>query len=315
MTALPKPVVDAMADRSMRLHHLLWHAARNGWAGMTPAEQQIFRDHGWEPPRPGLTAAGDPEMDNGSGEDFLYMHREMIADVDDILARLGDPQYPRVEGWPAVPAPDDPDYPVPPDFDIPGAPGLTGAIRNAKTDASLDQLRAWEATSTDPAVLRQVTLGQLGAFLEYGIHNRMHLRWSAEMPAYRPNEDPFTIGAQWDDARYNWLADPYSAHVNPAFWKLHGWVDARIDDWMAANDLTGPVPWSFDPPWSGPMEHGEHDHHPVAGPSLRAHALDAETFELVEPQLRAMEATVRDLRRAGVPEPPPLPVVTGLTLG
>ncbi|GHF08393.1 MULTISPECIES: Tat pathway signal protein [Streptomyces] len=259
MVPLPRPVIDAMAERAMRMHHMLWHVSRNEWADLTPAQQQEFRAHGWDPPRPALTGGADsrPELDNGSGEDFLYMHRQMIADVDAILARAADPGYPRVEGWSSIPAPGDTAYPVPPPFDVPGDPDTTRAVEDAKSTASFDRIRRWQAEYTDPSALRGMTLGQLGARIEFTIHNRMHLRWSARLPAYRPDGDPFDVDPRWDAPGYDWLADFYSSHVNPVFWKLHGWVDARIDGWMTANHRTGPVPWSFDPPWTGPMMHAD----------------------------------------------------------
>ncbi|GGW42701.1 hypothetical protein GCM10010503_18970 [Streptomyces lucensis JCM 4490] len=307
MNGFPKPVIDAMADRAMRLHHMLWHTARDSWSRATPEQQEVFRHHGWEPPRPSLTApdpvTGTPsvELENGSGEDFLFMHRQMIATVDEILAESGDPLHPRVEGWPTIPAPQDTEYPVPPPFDIPGDDDTSAVIRNAKSQESFDRIRQWEAEFTDPAKLRQTSLRRLGARIEFGIHNRMHLRWSAEMPSYRTGGDAFSVDHQWDDAAYNWLADTYSAHVNPIFWKLHGWVDARIDDWMAANQLTGPVPWSFDPPWSGPA--GGHDHHhPVALLALRARPGNAEA-DALQSRLKGMETAVEHLKHAGVTEP------------
>ncbi|MFJ1967181.1 hypothetical protein ACIO93_00755 [Streptomyces sp. NPDC087903] len=306
MNAFPKPVIDAMADRAMRLHHMLWHTARDSWAALTPEQQEVFHHHGWEPPRPSLTAP-DPltgrrsvELGNGSGEDFLFMHRQMIAAVDEILAEVGDPQHARVEGWPTVPPPEDTTYPVPPPFDISDDLETAEAIRSAKTPESFDRIRAWEAEFTEPANLRQMTLGRLGARIEFGIHNRMHLRWAARMSGYRPGGDAFSVASRWDDADYDWLADTYSAHVNPIFWKLHGWVDARIDDWMAANELTGPVPWSFDPPWSGPA--GGHDHHPVAVLALRARPGTTEA-DAAQSRLSTMETTVEHLKRAGVGEP------------
>jgi hypothetical protein len=72
------------------------------------------------------------------------------------------------------------------------------------------------------------------------------------MACWTAGGDPFDVDPRFDDPAYDWLADFYSSHVNPIFWKLHGWVDARIDDWMKANDKTGPVPWSFDPPMERP---------------------------------------------------------------
>ncbi|MEU5039903.1 hypothetical protein [Streptomyces griseorubiginosus] len=320
MNAFPKPVIDAMADRAMRLHHMLWHLTRDSWAVLTPAGKEVFTDHGWVPPRPSrgpkdpATGNRPVELDNGSGEDFLYMHRVMIAEVNHILAEVGDPQHPQVQGWVTIPAPDDPDFPVPPAYQLPGDPGGTQSLLNVKSQAAYDQIHARETQVTDPAVLRQITLGHLGAFVEFFIHNTLHMRWSSQMPEYRPGGDAFSVDPRWDDSAYNWLGDTYSSHVNPLFWKIHGWVDARIDDWMAANNLQGPVPWSFDPPWSGPEgghghDHG-HGHHPVAHLALRARPGSPEA-EALHSRLRAMEATVEDLKRVGVTEPARFPLHDG----
>ncbi|MFE7550990.1 hypothetical protein [Streptomyces gardneri] len=306
-------MIDAMAERAMRLHHMLWHTARDSWAVLTPDQRDVFRHHGWEPPRPSLTAP-DPvtgrrsvERENGSGEDFLYMHRQMIAGVDEILAEVGDPQHPRVEGWPSIPAPENTEFPVPPPFDIPDDADTADAISSTKTQASFDQIRQWEAEFTDPAKLRQMTLRNLGARVEFSIHNRLHLRWSAQMPEYRPGGDAFSVDTRWDDAAYNWLADTYSAHVNPIFWKLHGWVDARIDDWMAANNLTGSVPWSFHPPWSGPMGDHDHHHHPVVPLVRRARPGNHEA-DVLQSRVTAMETAVEHLKGVGLTEPARFPV-------
>lgn len=90
-----------------------------------------------------------------------------------------------------------------------------------------------------------MTLGELGSRMEFSIHNMMHMRWCNQFEP-RPDVDATTleqIGHEWDKISYNWLGDTYSSHVNPVFWKLHGWIDNRINDWMAANNLTGPVTW------------------------------------------------------------------------
>lgn len=304
MAALPKPVIDAMAARAMRLHHTLWHTSRNSWATLNDVQRQVFRDRGWEPPRPARKADGAVERDNGSGEDFLFMHRQMIGTVNGILAERADPGFLHVEGWPAIPAPGDIAFPVPPPFDVPGRPSLSQNIRDAKTDARFTVIRDREARFTDPAVLRTLTLRRLGADLEFGIHNTLHLRWAAQLPEYRGGSE-FNVDPRWDEPAYDWLADFYSSHVNPIFWKLHGWVDARIDDWMKANDHTGPVPWSFDPPWSGPEDHGHH----LLDLSLHARPGNAEA-EALASHTRALEATINDLKANGIPEPTPFPVTT-----
>ena len=39
------------------------------------------------------------------------------------------------------------------------------------------------------------------------------------------------IDKKWDDEKYDYLGDFHSSHVNPIFWKLHGWVDDCIEFW------------------------------------------------------------------------------------
>lgn len=94
-----------------------------------------------------------------------------------------------------------------------------------------------EKKFTDPDYLSSVTLGQLGSDIEFTIHNSMHIRWSEESKVGYMTEpklgDP--IDDIWNQPEYNWLGDEYSAHVHPIFWKLHGWVDDRINDWMRIN--------------------------------------------------------------------------------
>ncbi|MBB6553605.1 Tat pathway signal protein [Nonomuraea rubra] len=293
MATLPRQVIEAMADRAVRLHHAVWHASRDTWQRLNEAQRKVYRDHGWEPPRPSLTRDQQVEFDNGSGEDFLYMHREMIRTVNGILVGSGD----RVVGWPSIPAAGDAEFPVPPPFTVPGSEETTRQIEQAKSAATLERLGEREAQVRDPAVLRGITLGRLGAFIEFRIHNTLHLRWAAELPRYRPSGSAFDVDPQWDVPGYDWLADTYSSHVNPIFWKLHGWVDARIDDWMRANELTGPVPWSFDPPWMGP---GHHHHHTVAELALRDRSGAG-----LRSHVRDLEDTVRALRENAVPEPAP----------
>lgn len=103
---IPPKVANLMAQRGWRMHHYIWHEVRNGWLFYDDATQGQLRALGWEPPRPARRPRpnGAPEtiLDNFSGEDFLYMHREMIGTVNQILA--GDTDYPKVEGWSPIPA-------------------------------------------------------------------------------------------------------------------------------------------------------------------------------------------------------------------
>jgi len=252
---LPQPVISEMAQRRHRFHHYLWHRLRNSWPHLTERERQAVRDINpvWVPPRPALDVTRRPARDNGSGEDFLFMHRQMIALVNDILARVNDPAYPRVEGWRHVPPPGDADYPAP-EFPDSG-------LEEVKSARYFEQfISPWERRYTDPVYLRSVTLGQLGSDMEFTIHNDLHLRWAAPSPVGYRASTAFSveIDPQWDAPVYDYLGDTYASHVNPIFWKIHGWVDDRIEDWKRARSISGEIKWTGT--WVGPTAHLDEDH-------------------------------------------------------
>lgn len=274
--SLPLEVRQMMAQRAHRMHHFLWHQVRNSWTQYPPEVRQRLSELGWEPPRPARDAEGRMLLDNFSGEDFLFMHRQMIAQVDARLEQIADPAYPRVEGWPGVPGPQDPDFPVPPAWTEPDNPGFTEFIRAVKSEAfHHDNFAVWERFYRNETALRRLSLGQLGAMLEFTIHNYMHMRFAAQPAGTRPNPDPDqpqTIPSEWDRVEYDYLGDTYSSHVNPIFWKLHGWVDERIDEWTRANGVdeidwvgtwVGNMPAEIHTPIAllSALERGGHDHH------------------------------------------------------
>lgn len=239
------------------MHHYLWHEVRNGWLFYDQATQAAISALGWAPPRParrpGANNSAEVIYDNDSGEDFLYMHRQMIALVNQRLSEIADPNYPRVQGWGGVPAPTDTDYPVPPPWDS-GDADLNKALNRVKAKEYFAQFQAWEKQYEDTAWLKGRTLGELGARIEFSIHNMMHMRWCAQAAELRPDVDPQfpdDIDAKWDAPSYDWLGDTYSSHVNSVFWKLHGWVDNRIEDWRKANGVSGPIAWKGT--WVGKM--------------------------------------------------------------
>lgn len=252
---LPNQVIIEMAMRSHRIHHYLFHNVRNNWLFYDDDTKNKLRNMGWEPPRPALQedptspTRGSPILDNYSGEDFLFMHREMIKNVNEILAQVHDPQYPKVDGWEIVPRPGDLEYPVP--------PAWIDGVREVKSDQYFENVFIpWEQQYTNPDYLSTVTLGQLGAELEFSIHNAMHMWWASQPSDIRPRADPTRpdlIDTRWDDPSYNYLGDTYSSHVNPIFWKPHGWIDNRIKNWKSANGMTGDIQWTGT--WVGHM-HG-----------------------------------------------------------
>lgn len=274
-----------MSQRRQRFHHYLWHRVRNAWLRLDDSERAAIRqiDPGWVPPRPALGRTRRPLRDNDSGEDFLFMHRRMLARVNTILAQAGDPHYTRVEGWKRLPPPGDSDYPVP-EFPDSG-------LEEVKSDEYFEQYVApWERQYTDPDYLRGVTLGQLGSDLEFTIHNDLHMRWAAPSPiGYRPNTVVAAeIDAKWDAPAYSYLGDTYSSHVNPIFWKLQGWVDDRIEDWKRAHGIVGEIGWVGD--WLGPEAHDRHlDHGP--SPHARRGAATPEGEEIWD-KLRRIDGVI-----------------------
>lgn len=263
---LPKPVVYMLASRRHRLRHFLWHAVRGAWNNprLTAEVRQLIRNKGWAPPcdRAPFDAEGKLILDNFAGEDFLYMHRQMIREVNDLLAQEGEPP---LDAWPAIPRPgENPDFAVPaawtyadPNQSAADNAQMTTSLQRLKSDAYADNpIGIWETFYTSPNNLRRLSLGALGNLLEMTIHNSFHMRWASQPFGYMPSpnlEDVNAIDPKWDSVEYDYLGDTYSSHVNPFFWYLHGWADACIDKWAAANQVTD-IQWTGT--WTGKLEAG-----------------------------------------------------------
>lgn len=236
----PKEVIELMAARAHRMHHFVWHQVRSAWHRYPENIRAEITRLGWEPPRPAFYEGDVLALDNFSGEDFLYMHRQMITQVNDVLRRVGDPTYPQVEGWSSLPDAADPDFPIPPPWNSDDANFNQRLIRVKSPEFFREVMQEWEHYYLLPDNLRRLSLGQLGALIEFTIHNNMHIRWCAQPVGDRPSpapEKPDAIPVEWDDPSYDFLGDTYSSHVNPLFWYLHGWVDMCIDQWQQAQGL------------------------------------------------------------------------------
>jgi len=246
--SLPQSVIKVLASREMRHHHFLWHNVRENWNRLTPEAQQEIRDLGWEPPRPSRRYENGSTIavtDNDSGEDFLYMHRQMIIKVNKILADNNEP-YGKIQGWTKLPGPGDEEWPITEGYIIPNATGRTATVQRWKSEEFYNEtIKPMEETLTNYTNLRNMTLGEFGSRIESTLHGWYHLRYSSESPyGYRPTvvEGLPEIDTKWDDPRYDWLVDSYGSAVNPIFWMLHGWVDDRIEEWRKANGLTS-IKW------------------------------------------------------------------------
>jgi hypothetical protein len=287
------PAREMLASRHHRLHHFVWHGLRNGWASdqaIPPSAKKRITQLGWAPPRPVLSAGGDPLFGNGSGEDFLFMHRQMIIEVNNTLKEAGAAA---IDPWGTIPGPEpvvvepEPNSPklgppgnpngisVPTDW-TPDDPALLQRLASLKSaEFYWSRMRWWDRQFKDPAYLSTLSLGELGTLLEWTVHNDMHMRW-ASVPRNPDTKeiaerDAADIRPLWDNPDYDHLGEQYSSHVNPVFWRLHGWVDRRIEDWFEAHHQAHPgevkratvmdTPWfrpgkwvQCDMPWSGKMD-------------------------------------------------------------
>ena len=235
VTPEQQEVINAVIGaRFHRLHHAFWHATRGG---LEPSEMtRMVNAFGgtWTEVHP---LCPQPQADSAApgynpvGEDFLFMHRQMIEMLRAGFVSLG---LPCVTGWQHVPATEE--WPLPDD-----------SREGAKSAEALQQFQGWDGAFQNVAWLKSVSLSQLGWALEFSLHNNLHMRYATDQPptgfngvtetggAPLPYDGKYPVDWIYDDPHYNWLADPYGAAVNPVFWKIHGYVDHLIDLWLGAH--------------------------------------------------------------------------------
>lgn len=291
--ALIPDAIDMMASRGHRLQHAVWHTVRTQWHKLSADDNAVkeIDARGWWPKRPPFLAAGGLNLENGAGEDFLYMHRRMILMSQEVYANAG---VSAPAGWTALPSAAVPQtayrematsgaktFEFDPDASgdmVPPPAQDDDADRMVKSPAFLNGvMRPLSVLFQSPRFLSAMTLGQLGNLLEFTIHGWIHVRWTHTL--YDPEtggaivrNSLFDIDPKWDDPSNDDLGDFYSSHVHPTFWRLHGWIDDRINDWATANaDRITPitvagVPWfkmdgqlvRVSDPFSWPSHHPHH---------------------------------------------------------
>lgn len=280
---------DWVIGAEHRLFHQLWHATRDQWHKLPVEKHNALRGLGWQPGPRGRErdARGPRKHRNGSGIDFLFMHRHMLMHA----RTLQD-----LPSWQRFPLPqpsvefdragfaryhDNHDgHRVPPSWQAPEDEAYgqwVAAIKAQETFCS--NFQVWESQYQDPQYLSKLSLGAFGSELEMNLHDWLHMCWasvprdpinSAPVPFAR---DPADFAARWFERENDFLGDPFSSHVNPVFWAFHGWIDDRIDDWFRAHERYHPgqvrrqqvngVAWfapgrwvEVDDPWLGPDTHG-----------------------------------------------------------
>lgn len=244
-----KSLRSVMAARDLRLGHFLWHETRDWWLRLPPNQRTRFATkYGWVPPRPARDERGQPIWGSGTGIDFLGAHRAMLQEARVIVAVTGEPP---LLGWDSLPSASDTRHRVDRGVSFPSS------LFPGKDDRTWTQLVEETEELLTPGRLKDITLDELGTTIEFGIHNAMHERWGGLSSDGRLRSRMAVlsdqIDSQWDNEQYDTLLDAYSAHVNPLFWMIHGWVDRCIVRWEAANRERA----ALSSAWLGPMaDHG-----------------------------------------------------------
>jgi hypothetical protein len=319
---LPGPVLQKFGSKHHRLHHLLWHFARNRWDGLKLDQQEKIAKLGWQPPRPNQVpvrgTVAERERDNGAGEDFLYMHRRMLVELRKLLA---EHHLPEIKGWTDIPPPsrssDNADgFAVPPAWSRPQEETFALIKSN---EYALTRLEHLARRFKDPAYLKTLTLDQLGAKIEWLIHNQLHTRWSslpldpANLQPLPEGRDRFDVSDKWvqpftgPDGRATYhddLFDEFASHMHPVFWRLHGWIDDRVEDWAKAHEGevtrkdVGGVPWfetgrwvKVKEPWVSGADHHvmEQVLHIISGRPPAPHTHEAAAATSVTPVQRMLQ--------------------------
>lgn len=204
-----------LASESHRDWHFNWHWIRWKWAApeTTDSQRRKWIAEGWVKDQDSMKAHQlETVQDNVSGEDFFFMHREMIKMVQ---AKLVMSNLPCISGWQTLP--DQVDESV-------------YRVRDTgpKAQKKLLMLKDVERELRDPARLRQLSLAEFGRIVEKRLHGDLHQLWD--------NGDPCADQADKNQERCDGLLESRSGQVNPHFWKLHGLIDNMLEDWLKAHD-------------------------------------------------------------------------------
>lgn len=211
-----------LASESHRRWHYQWHRSFKEPNAPSSAEQAIWKKAGL------LKAHETPEafqkrLADHPGESFFFMHRHMIKMLQVELTALG---LPCVSPWEQAPTdPQDPIWPQPRFADV------VDELDLEMIEAEFRHVREWSAKFSDPKFLRGVSLNSLGIQMQSSLHIILHTVYGNRPSDLAKNcqGDEF-LSRDCDD-----MGSDASSHVNPYFWKLHGYIDSFVGKWLAAN--------------------------------------------------------------------------------
>lgn len=242
---VPELTVDVEDLSSLR--EQIWNTLRLQWNSpqMTQAARSRLRGLGWGLDDPPFHPDGSLDLSNGAGEDFLYRLRQQLRQLE------------FSDGWKELPAPGVAQYVYRQGRDEQGlkiytlapeecgcmVPPGKGFLKSAR--GFTDHIAPLAANLRNPRVLAQLTLGAYGNLLEFTLRNYLLLRWASL--------------ANDEDC----LSDFSTAHRNPIYWKIAGWVDDCVELWFQAHagqvqrrgDWFEPGPWVLKAePFVGPEQ-------------------------------------------------------------
>jgi hypothetical protein len=213
-----QPMLTAYAHR---LWHKTWHD-RQGKIVLNDEDVRIARDflllHEGESREEYQTRVRE-----NRGEDFLFMHRQMIKMVQLELTAAGQPC---IAGWSPPPAsafdknwpkPDKPDHPD--EIDMEQLNAFFGAINLEVANLESEK------------TLRKMSLNQYGSQIQFNLHIMLHT-------AYMESPEVLEGKCQGDElysSTCDNLGSNASSAYNKHFWKLHGYIDSLIGKWLTAN--------------------------------------------------------------------------------
>jgi hypothetical protein len=169
-------------------------------------------------------AAFSARMKANAGESFFFMHRTMIKMLQVELTAEG---LPCIAGWEKPPTDAfDKAWPVP--------AALAGPQDDDEKeiyDRQMQNIKDYVKKFDNPALLKTLTLSQLGTQVQFSIHIMLHTQYEI---TDKENEENCQ-GDIMHSPTCNNLGNDASSHVNVHFWKLHGYVDSLIGKWLKVN--------------------------------------------------------------------------------
>lgn len=220
-------VVPFLAEPRHRDWHFRWHSIRreisaDGINNFPPDRKTLeaWKADGW------IDGDIDKFVEDHriggrlSGEDFFFMHRQMIKMLQIEQSNAGIPCW---APWRELPNNvKDPKWPVPKSTHSP-KPELV-----KQDQRELNELIEISRDLRRPEYLRTVSLSEFGTKVEALLHGKLHTFYSWPTQGCQNNETDNSV--KCDD-----LTHDRTAHLNKYFWKLHGHIDQMLGDWLKAN--------------------------------------------------------------------------------